>query len=238
MGITLQQFESMCQKRQLYTGYVEGLGYVYWKPRYVISDATSTDIFSTPFYELIVIKDANNTDSGLKPLKGLIDGGTTALSLYGIVNSFEQLSQTPVIIGDKYIQINRQGTLVRNPNRVYTTKGNIAKGVGRKIFFAGVLIDMALWIFGQQTFSEALLNAGVNTGIYIVGLASAPAGIALGILWFITSLSKRSYVSSQNYEEIHGTIAPADATRVERPYYCEPMKYSPNYRKYTLKQGK
>lgn len=238
MGITLQQFESMCQKRQLYTGYVEGLGYVYWKPRYVILDATFTDTSSTPFYELIVIKDANNTDSGLKPLKRLINGGTTVLSLYSIVNSFEQLSQTPVIIGDKYIMINSQGTLVRNPNRVYTTKGNIAKVVGRKIYFAGAIIDTALWFGGEQTFSEAALNVGVNTGIYLVGLVSAPAGIILGILWFITSSSKRTYVSSQNYEEIHGTIAPADATRVERPYYCEPMKHIPNHRKHTLKQGK
>ena len=63
-----------------------------------------------------------NIESGLQPLEGLIDKGTTALSLYGIANSFEQLSQKPIVIGEKYIQINRQGTLVRNPNRVYTTK--------------------------------------------------------------------------------------------------------------------
>lgn len=168
MEITLQQFEAMCQNRQLHNGYVEGLGCVFWRSRYVISsDTTSTESFSTPFYELVVIKDEKNIESGLQPLEGLIDKGTTALSLYGIANSFEQLSQKPIVIGEKYIQINRQGTLVRNPNRVYTTKGEVAKGVGRKIYFAGLIIDTALWISGKQTFSEAALNMGVNTGIYI-----------------------------------------------------------------------
>lgn len=153
MEITLQQFEAMCQNRQLHNGYVEGLGCVFWRSRYVISsDTTSTESFSTPFYELVVIKDEKNIESGLQPLEGLIDKGTTALSLYGIANSFEQLSQKPIVIGEKYIQINRQGTLVRNPNRVYTTKGEVAKGVGRKIYIAGLVIDTALWISGKQTF--------------------------------------------------------------------------------------
>ena len=30
MGITLQEFENLCRKRQLYTGYVQGLRYVFW----------------------------------------------------------------------------------------------------------------------------------------------------------------------------------------------------------------
>lgn len=151
---------------------------------------------------------------------------------------FLQLSQKPIVIGEKYIQINRQGTLVRNPNRVYTTKGEVAKGVGRKIYFAGLIIDTALWISGKQTFSEAALNMGVNTGIYIIGAYCPPVGIALGILWFITSVSKRPYISPPSYEEIHGTITPADATRVDRPYYCEPMKVRPNHKKHILRQGK
>lgn len=239
MEITLQQFEAMCQNRQLHNGYVEGLGCVFWRSRYVISsDTTSTESFSTPFYELVVIKDEKNIESGLQPLEGLIDKGTTALSLYGIANSFEQLSQKPIVIGEKYIQINRQGTLVRNPNRVYTTKGEVAKGVGRKIYIAGLVIDTALWISGKQTFSEAALNMGVNTGIYIIGSYFPPVGIALGVLWFITSVSKRPYISPPSYEEIHGTITPADATRVERPYYCEPMRVRPNHKKHILRQGK
>ena len=239
MEITLQQFEAMCQNRQLHNGYVEGLGCVFWRSRYVISsDTTSTESFSTPFYELVVIKDEKNIESGLQPLEGLIDKGTTALSLYGIANSFEQLSQKPIVIGEKYIQINRQGTLVRNPNRVYTTKGEVAKGVGRKIYIAGLVIDTALWISGKQTFSEAALNMGVNTGIYIIGSYFPPVGIALGILWFITSVSKRPYISPPSYEEIHGTITPADATRVDRPYYCEPMRVRPNHKKHILRQLK
>lgn len=35
MEITLQQFEAMCQNRQLHNGYVEGLGCVFWRSRYV-----------------------------------------------------------------------------------------------------------------------------------------------------------------------------------------------------------
>ena len=200
------------------------------------ADATGT--MTEYANKLVVIKDEKNIESGLQPLEGLIDKGTTALSLYGIANSFEQLSQKPIVIGEKYIQINRQGTLVRNPNRVYTTKGEVAKGVGRKIYIAGLVIDTALWISGKQTFSEAALNMGVNTGIYIIGSYFPPVGIALGILWFITSVSKRPYISPPSYEEIHGTITPADATRVDRPYYCEPMRVRPNHKKHILRQGK
>ena len=36
----------------------------------------------------------------------------------------------------------------------------------------------------------------------------------------------------------HLTITPADATRVDRPYYCEPMRVRPNHKKHILRQGK
>ena len=69
MEITLQQFEAMCQNRQLHNGYVEGLGCVFWRSRYVISsDTTSTESFSTPFYELVVIKDEKNIESVIRKL--------------------------------------------------------------------------------------------------------------------------------------------------------------------------
>ena len=65
-----------------------------------------------------------------------------------------------------------------------------------------------------------------------------PAGIVLGILWFIISSSKRSFIPAKSYEEIHGTITPVDATRVVRPHYdySIPFKYNPHYPEF--RQGK
>ncbi len=240
MGITLQEFENLCRKRQLYTGYVQGLGYVFWRQRsaFFTTGLPSTNQYSTPFYELVVIKDVKNANTGLAPLRGLISTGTSALSLYGIANSIEQLSTKPVIVGGKYIQINPQGTLVRNPNRVFTTRGKIATKVGRKILGAGIIIDTALWLAGEQNFTDAATNVGVSVGIYIIGDICPPAGIVLGILWFIISSSKRSFIPAKSYEEIHGTITPADATRVVRPHYdySIPFKYNPHYPEF--RQGK
>ena len=88
MGITLQEFENLCRKRQLYTGYVQGLGYVFWRQRsaFFTTGLPSTNQYSTPFYELVVIKDVKNANTGLAPysefyLYALLQYVRTSLSL-------------------------------------------------------------------------------------------------------------------------------------------------------------
>ena len=196
MGITLLQFKTMCQNRQRYTGYVEGLGYVCWRPRYVIYDRLDMS-YNKPsgsekvaFYELVIIKNEENTQSGFSPLREVKDMAINALSVYGAINSVEQLSTKPVVLGPDYIQINRQGTLVRNRNKKYTTKGKIAGRIGDKLFGIGVIIDLALWQAGEQEWYQTKVNIGVNTGIFLIGQVCPPAGVVLGILWFILKIGR------------------------------------------------
>lgn len=56
--------------------------------------------------------------------------------------------------------------------------------------------------------------------------------------FMVLSSSKRSFIPARSYEEIYGTITPADATRVVRPYYdySIPFKYNPHYPEF--RQGK
>lgn len=238
MGITLLQFKTMCQNRQRYTGYVEGLGYVCWRPRYVIYDRQDMS-YNKPsgsekvaFYELVIIKNEENTQSGFSPLREVKDMAINALSVYGAINSVEQLSTKPVVLGPDYIQINRQGTLVRNRNKKYTTKGKIAGRIGDKLFGIGVIIDLALWQAGEQEWYQTKVNIGVNTGIFLIGQVCPPAGVVLGILWFIlNAVHTDPRPSPGTYEQIHGSIAPADATKVHNPYYDNriiPRKYVPS----------
>lgn len=95
-----------------------------------------------------------------------------------------------------------------------------------------------LHIYFNRISTDAATNVGVSVGIYIIGDICPPAGIVLGILWFIISSSKRSFIPAKSYEEIHGTITPADATRVVRPHYdySIPFKYNPHYPEF--RQGK
>lgn len=47
-------------------------------------------------------------------------------------------------------------------------------------------------IYFNRISTDAATNVGVSVGIYIIGDICPPAGIVLGILWFIISSSKRS----------------------------------------------
>ncbi len=72
-----------------------------------------------------------------------------------------------------------------------------------------------LHIYFNRISTDAATNVGVSVGIYIIGDICPPAGIVLGILWFIV-----------------------DATRVVRPHYdySIPFKYNPHYPEF--RQGK
>ena len=47
-----------------------------------------------------------------------------------------------------------------------------------------------------------------------------------------------NYGIGGNEVKVDANITPADATRVDRPYYCEPMRVRPNHKKHILRQGK
>ena len=239
--ISLKEFQYLCSIGQRYEGYVESLGYVFWLPKYVqlpVSDAPSQALYNTPrgsqfttvIYELKVIKDEKNAETGIEALRSVRDVGIDVLSLYGIAKSIESMSKKPVILGPEYIQVNSQGTLRRNPMTKdrFTTKGNIARGVGNKIFYAGVIVDWSLVAVGEQSWQRATVNTAVNAGIWAIGYVCPPAAIVLGIAWFIIS-QDRPVVSPKPYEVVHGSITPPDKTRVATPEYYPPIRKQPVY---------
>jgi len=228
--ISFEEFVQKCLSHQRYTGYVEGLGYVYWKPYHLLYDKREEmSIDSTPhpshytidFYELMIIRESKDSDAKIEQLKRIKDIASDALSYYGAINSVQQLSNKPVIIGPDYIQINRQGTLVRNRNKKITTKGKIAGRIGNKLTVAGIFLDGITWVWGnKEEKQEAAVNIAVNVGLYAIGAVCPPAGAVLGILWFILTTFRTDPRASQgSYEQIHGSITPADATNVYLPHF-------------------
>lgn len=232
-AIPLKIFKTLCESGQMYEGEVEGLGYVYWKPKYMnapVAGLPSQTVYNTPrnaqfvmdMYEMVIIKKNNNTVEDSDKFNLLANTGVNAVTLYGIGKTFQSASTRPITIGSKYIPINPQGTLVHNPGRIYTTSGKIAASIGKKVFFASLVIDPVLAAAGQQSWEKAGVNMAVNTGIFFIGVACPPAGAVLGIAWFLINLSAGNHVPSLgSYEEIHGTTVPADNTRVVRPHIEE-----------------
>lgn len=148
----------------------------------------------------------------------LLTAVNTVNAVYGNVKTYQSASKVPVTLGSKYVAVNKGGTLVRNPNRVHTTKGELATKAGQKLFMLGVLIDAALVVAGRQSFEEAVANSVINMGILYIGGICPPLGIVLGVGYLVISFANtEDYASPGSYEEMHGSIAPADNTRVNNP---------------------
>jgi hypothetical protein len=233
--ISLKDFEVLCLIGQRYEGEVEGLGYVYWVPRNIIlpgaglpsltpDNTLRGSQFAVDLYELSIVKDANSSDKGIEALRRIKNAAIDALSIYGIAKSIEAtMSKKLVILGPEYVQVNPQGTIERNPNRKYTNKGAIAKGIAKKVAIAGVIVDWSMVWFGERKWEDAAVNTVVNAGIWLIGIPCPPASIALAIAWYILSHSSGNHVSGYvDYKEIRGSITPTDNTRVVLPDHHSP----------------
>ena len=197
--ISLEDFKSLCKEKYRYTGYVEGLGQVYWVPRHVrlpMSDMPSQTPYNTPhgsrftttIYEMKVVKEEKNENTGDEALERIAEIGADVLSIYGMVTSIESMSTKPVIFGPKYNRVNWQGTVVRNHNRKRTTWGKVASGIGNKVFVAGIIVDWSLVAMGKQNWRKAVCNTAMNTGIWAIGSKCPP----LAVVWVSHGLSCRS----------------------------------------------
>lgn len=179
-------------------------------------------VFGQPFSEEHQIqqqKEKTEYERFQQLMASLLTAVNTMNSVNGIAKTYQSSSTIPVTLGSKYIKINEGGTLVRNPNRVYTTEGKLATKAGRRIFWTGVIIDAALVATGEQTIEDAAINTGINAGILIIGHFCPPLGVALGVTYLIYSfIDKPNIGYIPSYEELHGSIAPADNTRVHNPY--------------------
>ena len=226
--ISIETFQFLCQRGQMYQGKVRGMGYVYWVPKPFdasIAGVPSQTSFNTPqktkfqalAYEMMVLKDKPKT--GLRKAGEAIETGNTALSVFDFYLGLRSSSTAPVVLGPEYIQVNRQGTIVRNLQRVYTTKGDIASKVSDKIFWVGTVMEVALFLTGKNSWEETRTSLIINTGIFVIGKICPQAGLVLGTTWLMLNLCKNDPKPSLgSYEEIHGTITPADNLRITKPY--------------------
>jgi hypothetical protein len=229
--ISLEEFEMLCLRGHRYEGYVQGLGYVYWKPHYTkstLSGMPSQTPYNTPqnsmftivFYEMVVmLENDKHAQDEKKKLNHLGKIGTIGVSLYSIAKTYQSMSTTLVTVGNEY-NINAKGQITRNYNRNYTNKGALAKTIGKRLWIVGIVIDTSLLALGAQNLEQTATSIVVNTGIFVIGVyISAPLAVALGITWLITGLGGApENHTSIPYEEIHG-FAPQDNTRVAIPDY-------------------
>ena len=96
----------------------------------------------------------------------------------------------------------------------------LAKGIGRKVFFIGVLVDGIGLVNGSISPQKALLN----TGISAVATFGGPIGLAIGLIyWGLDSLGAfdRGYGPGI---ETNREIAPIDNLRVVRPSLIIPER--------------
>ena len=180
----------------------------------------------------------------IERMRELLKGGSQVFGGFDLAYSYKSLAPSKnVILGPEYIRT-PAGPLIRNTNRVYTTTGKIAANVGKKLFVVGVVVDVGLAAAGAQTWEEAGVSIAINTGIYIIGMVCPPLGVALGTIHFLNSIFGGGPVGvvENNYEKIHGTIAPGDAIQVQKPR-IEPLsipKKKPTYeqKQYEFRQGR
>lgn len=160
----------------------------------------------------------------------LLTAVNTANSVYGSYKTYQSASTAPVILGAEYLRINKGGTLVRNANRVYTTEGKVAGKLANKLAFYGVLIDLTGTIVksidpnlssyeNKKNWFDFGTNTAVTVGIYIIGTLSPPIAAFLGVSYLVFSIfsEKPTGYIETDYVKIHGSIAPADNTKVHNP---------------------
>jgi len=245
-GIPFEQFKVLCVSGFKYTGEVQDFGRVYWitetvplklpddfpvilpnntKVTYITVSKLKVIPYAKPSlfipgeYSNNQQKEETDYERFQQLMVSLLTATNTINSVNGIAKTYQSASTVPVTLGSKYIAVNKGGTLVHNPNRVYTTKGQIASKLGRKFFYTGVVIDAALVVAGEQTLEDAAINTAINAGILIIGNFCPPLGVVLGAAYLIYSFIDKPDTSNlPTYEEIHGSIAPADNTRVHNPY--------------------
>ncbi|WP_295940590.1 RHS repeat-associated core domain-containing protein, partial [uncultured Alistipes sp.] len=130
-------------------------------------------------------------------------GGTaaTAASMYN----------RPITRGSEYIKINRGGTIVRNPNRIYTSTGKIANKVGTRLYGVSVFLDMAAYANNEQSGSTTMRKISINSAIYTIGRFSGPTALVVGPFLMLTFPEPRNVIFNSDPSIIH-----PDKTRVDK----------------------
>jgi hypothetical protein len=217
--ISLDVFMAKCYMREHYVGYVIGLGYISaWKaelvsvdrpinnPSAFVGNAQFSYIIDVPVI-IPIMPPPDSRDNN--EYKGKVASwGGTAATAGTIINK-------ALIMEPKYIQVNPQGTLMKNPKFGQIKLGTkpIAGGLGWIFLGASIYYDVKAHNNKEITKKEMWVDIVINGTIFGIGVACPVAGVILGLLYMGITASPGPGANA-SYEEIHGSITPADNTRV------------------------
>lgn len=240
--ISYQRYIELCRMKQRFIGHVAGLGtIVRWEPVPVSQDYSPTAPnslsnganFPSVVYLPVIIPEKNTPFLNAGQYAGW---GGTAASLF-------PSSDKPLILGSEYVRINNGGTLVRNPNRVFTygTKtSRLVDNIGRKLFYFSIATDVVAAANNEQSWEQAGLSIGINSTIYTIGMIFPPVGTPLGVIYLIASLGAHDPIAGQKPRYENGVyINPNDNTKViPTPEKQSPIPYKKSFPPYDPPQIK
>ena len=218
--ISLSDFMNRCRRHERYIGYVLNLGYVSgWRTERIVTEhpvnspkALTGDAQFIQTVDVPIIK--NSVFSGLQNTE--YSDKSRVASWGGIATTAGTIVDQALVMEPKYIQINPQGTRILNPDygKVKLGTVKISGGLGGGLFLASAYFDVKARLENEITTEEMAVDIAVNGIIYTIGLANPAVGVVLGILYMSFTAGPVGPPISATYEEIHGTITPADNTRV------------------------
>jgi hypothetical protein len=250
--ISLDEFIAKCIRREYYVGYVMDLGYVSgWRierllvdrppnnPYAFVGDAQFSQIVNIPVIIYMPVPSAqnNNQNSNIYTEKGRIAGWG------GIAATAGTIVDKAILMEPKYLRVNPQGTLIKNPKFGQAKVGT--KMVGGKLgwgfFVLSAISDIKAAGNNEVTPGEAFIDIAINGVITRIGCINPLVGVILGLL-YMGFTSRPPNIRYRSYEEIHGSITPADNTRVNIPIRDMPRPCGPRViqvrEQPVLKQGR
>ncbi|MCL1934070.1 MAG: hypothetical protein FWF53_09715 [Candidatus Azobacteroides sp.] len=217
--ISLSDFMNRCRRHERYIGYVLDLGYVSgWRTERIVTEhpvnspkALTGDAQFIQTVDVPIIK--NSVYSGLQNTE--YSDESRMASWGGIAATAGTIIDQALVMEPKYIQINPQGTRILNPDygKVKLGTVKIAGGLGFGLLLLSAGYDLKAHDNNEITKDEMLVDIAVNGIIYTVGLLNPVLGVVLGLLYMSFTAPVGPSIGA-TYEEIHGTVTPADKTRV------------------------
>jgi len=222
--ISLSDFMNRCRRHERYIGHVIGLGYVSgWKVEQIVTERPANNTkaltgnaqFIQTVYVPIITHSPFTNLLNSDILNSEYTDKARGASWGGVAATAGTIIDRALVMEPKYVRVNLQGTQIHNPNygKVKVGTAKIAGGLGWGFLGLSIYYDVKAFDNNEITGKEALVDIVANGVIFTIGLANPVLGVVLGIL-YMSFTAPTGRAIGATYEEIHGTLTPADNTRV------------------------